>query len=172
MTCRGSNLDSNLNCATWPTSCKGFKFITSPRLMPSTAPNHLKTLTVLNYKGVRPHSILPVTARGLVGKSLRLLEPLRAVTVSSHFSVGPHNLKYPTTWIMLNLAKIGLKWVLNCIVKSQLPPVTLMLWFTGSRGSWAAAIMMPLISKVPIAKPHEKSFALSNPCESQFAKPC
>ena len=24
MTCRGSNLDSNLNCAAWPTSCKGF----------------------------------------------------------------------------------------------------------------------------------------------------
>ena len=24
MTCRGSNLDSNLNCASWPTSCNGF----------------------------------------------------------------------------------------------------------------------------------------------------
>ena len=24
MTCRGSNLDSNLNCAAWPTSCKVF----------------------------------------------------------------------------------------------------------------------------------------------------
>ena len=24
MTCRGLNLDSNLNCAAWPTSCKGF----------------------------------------------------------------------------------------------------------------------------------------------------
>ena len=24
MTCRGSNLDSNLNSAAWPTSCKGF----------------------------------------------------------------------------------------------------------------------------------------------------